>query len=367
MRDVAIKGLVALVNRQEWRDSEAGPSIEASVSAALHDTNPVMRMLAAGAARALHASADSAQRAAAIGELLLAEDHPIVRASLLDQLCREANQAPETVDGLLERLLEEGGDAFAEPDGDFEHGVLDLLSYLALIPQTTFASQTVERWCTNAPAHAACVEAFAQSARDALAPPGGPEQQTAFRLLTTAATASLARFTRDPDEHLASADLPEDRRAELDGAVTVAHSVAEQIYFASGAFDEKQGHGRVSDMDLHGFADLAFPLLTTCAKLRFPQSVHEAVQTMIFLAPLDEARALQAIAAAVPADGPYAGDTLAGDTIIPYLERLLTEHRQLVLYDNNGVAAFRHLLATFAAAGNQAALALAYTFADVFR
>jgi hypothetical protein len=50
--------------------------------------------------------------------------------------------------------------------------------------------------------------------------------------------------------------------------------------------------------------------------------------------------------------------------IIPYLERLLTEHRQLVLFDDNGVAAFRHLLATFAPAGNQAALTLAYTFVD---
>ena len=41
--------------------------------------------------------------------------------------------------------------------------------------------------------------------------------------------------------------------------------------------------------------------------------------------------------------------------------------RSLVLDDEDGLAAFGHLLATFAAAGNEAALALAYTFADVFR
>src|SRR3954465_13154181 len=35
--------------------------------------------------------------------------------------------------------------------------------------------------------------------------------------------------------------------------------------------------------------------------------------------------------------------------------------------NEDGLAAFRHLLATFAAAGNQAALALAYTFTNVFR
>jgi hypothetical protein len=88
---------------------------------------------------------------------------------------------------------------------------------------------------------------------------------------------------------------------------------------------------------------------------------------MIFLAPLDEARALAAIAKAVPAEGPYAGDHLAGADVLPYLERLLTEQRQLILFDDDGVAAFRHLLGVFASAGNQEALALAYKFADVFR
>jgi hypothetical protein len=88
---------------------------------------------------------------------------------------------------------------------------------------------------------------------------------------------------------------------------------------------------------------------------------------MIYLAPLDESRALEAIAQAVPADGAYAGDTLAGSDVMPYLQRLLTQHRPLVLHDDAGVAAFRHLLATFASAGNAEALALAYTFAEVFR
>lgn len=60
------------------------------------------------------------------------------------------------------------------------------------------------------------------------------------------------------------------------------------------------------------FAELAFPVLETCASLHVPQCVHEAVQTMVYLAPLEEAQALRAIAATVPADGPYAGDPLTG-------------------------------------------------------
>lgn len=366
MRDTAIGGLASLLNRQEWRESEAQPTIAAVVSSALRDTNPVVRMQAAQAAVAMLANENVAERAAAIGELLLGEHNPHVRAVLLGQLMSDTAAAPQQVDAVLEQLLGMGDDAIADRHGDSGRGVFVLLTYLALVPQTPFASQTVERWLADAPAHAGAAEAFAQHARDYLAPPGRLGQQTAYRLLAVAATASLTRWNRDPGEHLAGAELSDEQLAQLRGAVEVSHGIAQQIYFASGAFDEKRD--RIPKrQNLAEFAELAFPVLEICASLHVPQCVHEAVQTMVYLAPLDEARALRAIAAAVPADGPYAGDPLAGNAIIPYLERLLTEQRHLVLFDEDGVAAFRHLLATFAAAGNQAALALAYTFADVFR
>lgn len=366
MRDTAIGGLATLLNRQEWRESEAQPTIAAVVSSALRDTNAVVRMQAAQAAAATLGSDGAAERAAAIGELVLVESDPHVRAVLLGQLMSDTAAAPQQVDTVLEQLLGTDDDVISDRHSDSGRGVFVLLTYLAVVPQTPFASQTVERWCADAPAHAGAVEAFAQHARNFLAPPGAPGQQPAFRLLAKAATASLARWNRDPGEHVAGAVLSDEQLAQLRGAVEVAHGIAQQIYFASGAFDEKRDRAP-KRQNLAQFAELAFPVLESCASLHVPQCVHQAVQTMIYLAPLDEARALRAIAAAVPADGPYASDTLAGNEIIPYLERLLAEQRHLVLFDEDGVAGFRNLLATFAAAGNQAALALAYTFADVFR
>jgi len=53
--------------------------------------------------------------------------------------------------------------------------------------------------------------------------------------------------------------------------------------------------------------------------------------------------------------------------VLPYLRRLVAEERALVLRDPDGLSAFRHLLQTFASAGNEEALTLAYSFADVFR
>jgi hypothetical protein len=324
-------------------------------------------MRAARATNTLHTGLGPAGRVEKIGELALAEKNPIVRAVLIDQLTATANGAPGTVDAVLERLFEAGEDPAVKPRRDLERGILVLLTHLALVPQTPFASRTIENWCVNAPTNPAVVEAFAQWARSYLAPPGGPAQQVAFGLLRTAADASLARSTLDPRDNSPGTNPSEAELTEVRGALEVAHEIAQEIYFASGAYDGNQGQKCSSSGDLVKFADLAFPVLATCAGLHVAQCVHQAVQTMVFLAPLDEAQALRAIADAVPADGPYAGDPLAGNVIIPYLQRLLAEHRPLVLFDEHGVGAFRHLLATFAVAGNEAALDLAYTLAEVFR
>ena len=154
----------------------------------------------------------------------------------------------------------------------------------------------------------------------------------------------------------------------MEAAARVAHTVAEQVYFESGAMDDVKDGARGTERgDTEQFAELAFPILIASASLGVPQCVHRAVESMIHLAPTDEARALAAIARVVPSDTSYAGDSLAGGVVMPYLRRLLTEQRHLVLYDDAGSGAFQRLLEVFAGAGDQEALGLAYTFADVFR
>lgn len=367
MRDTAVGGLATLLSWPSWRDSDAGPSIASQVSAAAHDENPVVRMRAAEAAWAMYAGLSAVNRVAAIGELLLAEVSTAVRTMLVHQLARDVAEAPESVDTILRHLIDLDNGCIDAGSDDSRRVIFCLLTYLALIPKAPFASQTIERWCQNAPAHSADVETFAQCARDYLAPSGSNGQQRAYQLLSVAAASSAVRWARDPQEHLGGAPLSKEQIAERQGAVKVTYGIAQQIYFASGAFDEEQGHFPDKPKDLGTFANFAFPLLQTCAGLGVAQCVHEAVQTMIFLAPLNEARALQAIAKAVPTDGLYAADSLAGSDVIPYLVRLLAEQRPLILFDEDGVTAFRHLLAAFAAAGNQDALEMAYTFADVFR
>jgi hypothetical protein len=365
MRDTAIGGLAALLVRADWRASKHGGAIASLVEAALRHENPVVRMRAAEGVLALHADDKADVRAAAVGELLLAEQDSAVRAMLLNALVSTAADAPATVDGVLERVLADE-DMDADDEDLRRDSLTDLLTFLAIVPKTPFAYATVEAWCQDASARPSAVR-FAASARDYLEPPASEAQKRAFSLLQTAAQTAAARWSRDQSEHLASAELTPSQRAELEGAVKVCHEIAQQIYFASGAYEAKSEPSAEDSAPDAAFADLAMPVLRTCASTGVPQCVHSVVETMIFLAPLDEAGTLAVVAEVVPRDGSYAGEPLAGDEVIPYLERLLAGNRPLVLFDRDGAEAFRRLLATFAAAGNQEALALAYTFADVFR
>lgn len=119
-RDTAIGGLADLLNRQEWRESDAQASIAAVVSSALRDANPVVRMQAAQAAAAVLADVGAAERAAAIGDLVLREENPHVRAVLLRQLMTGTTAAaPQRVDAVFDQLLGMGDAAIADPQSDW--------------------------------------------------------------------------------------------------------------------------------------------------------------------------------------------------------------------------------------------------------
>jgi hypothetical protein len=227
----------------------------------------------------------------------------------------------------------------------------------------------VRTWATTAPHSGEALRATS-FVRDYLAPESEPTiQDRAFDMVTKAADACLAHWTTKLAKHASNTEPSESELDELKHTLRVLQSISNQVYFASGAFDHKRGDEDVTTPGAgHArFADLATPVLITCARSKVAAIVHHVVEALVFLAPLDEKRALLSITEAVVSDGSYAYDPLSSDAVIPYLKRLLAEHRHLVLFDGEGVAAFRKLLSAFASAGNESALELAFTFSDVFR
>jgi hypothetical protein len=355
MRDSAADGLARLVVRPVWRASEFGPGIVDTLTQLLNDPSPLVRRGAAHGIGGLYAEVSPAERVTAIGDIALAEDDRRVLEVLLWWLQRDVTQAPAEVDDLLGRLDSRGGAATEDSDGITK----TLLCYLALVPQTPFASARMTGWFSDAIEQHETIAGLAPHLRDYLNLPDGSGQAAAFELLDVAARAARDQW------HAAQAvadgiELPE-------AAARVAHAISQEIYFASGAFDDLATDPRPPRGDSRQFATYALPVLQALGEVDFPASTHEVVQTLIHLAPVSERQVLLAIANAVPARGAYPTDSLAAEAVLPYLHRLLIEWRDLVLRDTEGLASFRHLLQTFAAAGNEEALALVYNFADVFR
>jgi len=255
-----------------------------------------------------------------------------------------------------------------EDDDDDERGlVVDILTMLAITQRTPFALNVIEQWIRSAPRHSTESLRVIQNLRNFVGPQIESELQAqAFELLATAADVALAVATRPADEQFDHAGASAEYTTEAEDALRIIDSISNQIYFASGAFN-KDDDGATVDLSHEPFAVQAVPVLSTCARTGIAVILHHVVETLIYLGPLNEKRALLAVADAVGANIRYAGDSLAGNRVIPYLKRLLAEHRELVLFDGEGVTAFRQLLSAFATAGNQHALEIAFTFADVFR
>jgi hypothetical protein len=367
MRDESAGGLARLLARADWRDSGFGPAMRSAVTGLVADENPLVRMRAATGFRALHTELDPAERVAAPRDRIVAEADERVLSVLISELSRDATSAPEEVDAVLAELFDRPTGAFlatyAARRG--ENGVPPLLAYLAAVAQTAFASGLLAGWFCDPIVHHETVTRLVHSLGTHLNTPDGRGQQAAFELLMSAAVAARDRWQRLPASQ--SGETPPDVVTELRAAATVVDDIAERIYRASGATDDETGDTKESARRGDAFAELAIPVLETCAEVPSPPCIHAVVRTLAHLAPLDEKRTLLAVAAAVPERSRYAADRAAGDVVVRYLHRLLTGNRSLVLYDPDGLTAFRHLLQTFAAAGNEEALTLAYSFADVFR
>lgn len=370
-RDTGVGGLVQLLGRQDWRDSDDADRIVAVVDAAVADASPLVRMTAAQALPFLSAGQDGPARVRRAGALLISEQDANVTAMLLRAFGSYAPAFPIDADSALRDYAASRPDVLAAPYGTLpQEALTDILTYLAVVHETPHAGATVVDWCerpVESPHAVQTVKHLRDYLRDGQ--PGAAE--AAFRLAAAAARAARERW--EALAPAASAGTPPGADAKaLTAAADVAYEISQQIFFASGAFDDDgtrpAGTGcDTRDPALEAFASRAVPVLLDCTALGHAQIVHEAVQSLIWLAPLNEPRALTAIADAVGAEGAYQTDPLAGDTVMPYLHRLLAEQRGLVLYDPSGLAAFRSLLAAFAAAGHEPALTLAYDFADVFR
>lgn len=391
VRDRAVEGLSVLARREAWRNSEFGSRITSSVESALTDDNPVVRMQAVQAFTWMRSGSTSEDRVGALRKLLLEEDDVMVGTALLDCLQREAHASPGSVDSLLaeldQRSFVAGGAAETQDRADGatatnaerareerHNRAVDITTFLGLRHETPHSRSTLNEWA-NAASLSKEIPHAISSIRDYFSPVAEIGiQHRSFEFATAACTSALTHLVEVNTALTGESEATPDELASLKRAYNVLDNTASQIYFASGAYERKRAdveeesaQNRPTTAELVRFADLAIPLLLICAASKAAPVIHRVVETLVFLSNVDERRSLQSLADAVAANENYAYDSLAAGVVIPHLTRLLAEERDLVLFDEEGVAAFSKLLSAFAGAGNEKALVLAFTFSDVFR
>jgi len=388
----AIQALQRLLKDPGWQASGHVPTIRAALRQQLSDPRPVNRMLAAQALQLIEPA--GAPRLALARQRLLAEPDAHIRAVLLFQLVGLADEHATAVDGVVAELDSSGPWPMASTvpvqgaAADDEQGAADneddtfakqelvqatvlLLLRLAIRHEQPAAASIVHRWFTHPLDNSDLVRDAAFQLRNlGMLVPDREDRTavgTAFALLSEA----TSQVVTAAETQLSSQERDD---ATLSSALGLADTVVDQLYFASGAFEERrtaapelQGQAESDSPASRAFFDLAMPLLDQLARVHHPRITHRLVETLAHLTEHDPKRVLLAVHHAVPPGQDYAYEPLAVDLIVRLVRRYLADYRGLVTTDEESLTALRELIEVFVRAGWPQAITLAYELPDAFR
>jgi hypothetical protein len=302
---------------------------------------------------------------------LATETDQHVAGALIDAVARYLHSTPHDVDQVFSRLSGREGSNSAINDGDgeldYDHPatlVVQCLAILAVSYVTPHADTTVRWWLSSPVSNVQVVVTIGQVLRDLLNPPEPTlrdVQLRAFGLLSLT-TEPLRRSW----ERISGATDNDVIRQLAKDTVAVADDLARQVYFASGAFDAKNGKSTKGG-DLTVFADLALPLLEGLGRVHCPMVTHHIVETATHLSSSRPERALLVATEAIMADGAYATESLGLDAALTLVNRYMADHRDTVLGKPACTTAVRSVLEPFVRAGWPRAIRMAERMDELFR
>jgi hypothetical protein len=161
-----------------------------------------------------------------------------------------------------------------------------------------------------------------------------------------------------------------------DRVAQLVDNVASQLYFASGAFDEKTNTKKVAltTEQLRRFWREASPLFADLVKEAHPHTVHQIIQALYHLLPCAPAEvflmASQSIVSGVAGEIQF--EHLAVDDVVRLIQRALADHRDLFQNNAAGVAsecliALLKVLDIFVEAGWSEARQLTHRLEEIYR
>lgn len=165
-------------------------------------------------------------------------------------------------------------------------------------------------------------------------------------------------------------------REKLDRATLLVDGVAMQLYFASGAFDEKRNKEKepLTPVQLRRFWKEAAPLFSALSAEPHPHTAHQIVETLYHLLPCAPRDvfllATQSIRKSATEAG-YQYDSLAVGDVVTLIQRALADHRDIFQGDlgqeSECLTALLQVLDLFVEAGWAEARQLTHRLEEIYR
>jgi hypothetical protein len=164
-------------------------------------------------------------------------------------------------------------------------------------------------------------------------------------------------------------------RAELDRLAHLVDGICTQLYFASGAFDDKRGndHERLNPAETTRFWKEAKPLLEKLANEPHPHTAYELVQTLRHLLPCDPEAAfnLSAVSIQTSSAAGFQHESMAANEVVKLVEQALADHREIFQTRNGSesksLTALLAVLDLFVEAGWHEARRLTHRLEEIYR
>jgi hypothetical protein len=154
----------------------------------------------------------------------------------------------------------------------------------------------------------------------------------------------------------------------------VLDNAAKEMYFASGAFDNRGQSRRPGKTDLGAeerrrFFEESGAIIDLLSDLGFPSIAHHLLQTLESFISFDPRRVFLSVGTIVRSavEGGYQFEQMAADLVVRLVERYLAEYRELLQESDECRQVLVELLDTFVRAGWPSARQLTYRLEDIFR
>jgi len=198
----------------------------------------------------------------------------------------------------------------------------------------------------------------------------------AIQLFLQIVRATKSEFRRIEGRHSATPfeTWPDEDKQNIKRLADVLDHAARELYFASGAFNDRSqnssaGEGGLTANQRRRFYEETTSIFSELSDLGFPSTTHHLLQTLESFISFDPHNVFLRVGEIVRAavGGGYQFEQMAADLVVRMVERYLAEYRELLQESPESRQVLVELLDIFIRAGWSSARQLTYRLEDILR